>query len=58
MEIGRQNIESAHRYKKLVMICGIIQSLAIGSFLYFGRHIIADFYTNIDDLREETARVL
>jgi Na+-driven multidrug efflux pump len=48
--IGARNVPAALAYTKLSLSIGLTQSLIMCLVMFFGRSVIARFYTDLDEL--------
>ena len=48
------DVAGAKRYQRLTQMTGVCMGLIIGCVIYVFRRLIAEFYTNIEDVKEET----
>lgn len=48
----------AKRLRKLLQLTGYVVSLMVGLFIYTCRHLILEFYTTVDEVKEMSDEVL
>lgn len=51
------DVSGAKRYQKLTQMTGLCMCLSFGIIIYTLRGLIAEFYTNIEDVVEETKMI-
>ena len=48
--IGAKDVLGAKKYQRLTQITGLCMALTIGTIIFVFRKMIAEFYTNIEDV--------
>ena len=52
--IGANDVLGAKKYQRLTQMTGLCMGLFLGTVIFVFREMIAEFYTNIEDVKEET----
>jgi Na+-driven multidrug efflux pump len=48
------DLVGAKRYQRITQLTGVCMCILLGTIIYVFRSLIAEFYTNIEEVKEET----